>query len=225
MAGNKTAAAEGAGTVAKSLVDKALKARWEKAIARYRAARDTESSGWDDRYEALGDIIESEPPYYLAGGHATTRAFLKAEAPGETERSVRRSIRVARHFEPSDEATHGIAKLEALLDYLAAHGSKATVPAKLDLARQRVRVAEGKSFRMRPFAELTLAELRRAARAKGAGSSEASAKVPAEVKKWRAALAKAKLSQVGVSLQGGLLTFSGIAPEMVKKVGAVLGKG
>jgi hypothetical protein len=71
----------------------------------------------------------------------------------------------------------------------------------------------------------TLAELGWAARAKAGGAPAGSAKAPAEVKKWKAVLAGAKLVQVGVSLQGGRLTFSGIEPEMVKKVGAVLAKG
>jgi len=119
----------------------------------------------------------------------------------------------------------GFAKLEALLDYLAANGAKTTVPAKIDLEKQRVRMADGKSYKMVPFAQLTLAELRRAARAKAGGAPAGSAKVPAEVKKWKAVLAGAKLAQVGVSLQGGLLTFSGIEPEMVKRVGAALAKG
>ena len=57
------------------------------------------------------------------------------------------------------------------------------------------------------------------------GAGAGPAKVPAEVKKWKAVLAGAKVAQVGVSLQGGLLTFSGIEPEMVKKVGAALAKG
>ena len=225
MAGKAKSAAKNAVPTAESVVNKALKARWQREIARYRAARDSEASDWDDRYEALGDIIEFEPPSYLAGGYASVSAFLKAEVPGETERSVRRAIRVARHFEPSDEAAHGISKLEALLDYLKAHGSEPSVPAKIDLARQRVRVADGKSYKMKPFAEVTVSELRRASRVKAAGATAESAKVPAAVKKWKAALARAKLAQVGVSLKGGLLTFSGIAPAQVKKLGAVLAKG
>jgi hypothetical protein len=89
-----------------------------------------------------------------------------------------------------------------------------------------IRVHAPTSYKMVPFAQLALAELRRAARAKkGSAATVESAKVPAEVKKWKAALAKAKLPQVGVSLQAGLLTFSGISPDLVKRVGAVLGKG
>ncbi len=221
MPGAKKSATKNAPTAP---VNKVLKTKWEKAIATYRGARDAESSGWDDRYEALGDIIEAEPPLYLAGGYSTIKAFLAAEAPGETERSVRRAVRVARHFDPADEAKHGVAKLEALLDYLAAHGGESKVPAKLDLSKQRVRLPQGKSYQMRPFAELTLAELRRAARSKAGAGADDRANASPEVKRWKAVLVKAKLAQVAVSMRGGLLTFSGIAPELVKKVGAVLGK-
>lgn len=45
------------------LVDKVLKAKREKAIATYRGARDAGSSRWDDRYEAVGNIIEADPPW------------------------------------------------------------------------------------------------------------------------------------------------------------------
>src|SRR5687767_11771137 len=76
------------------VVDAALKARWNEAIARYRAARDEEVEGWDERYEALGEIIDSEPPYYLAGGYKTAREFLKKEVPDQDERSVRAYVRV-----------------------------------------------------------------------------------------------------------------------------------
>ena len=103
------------GAPPEGLVDKALKARWEEAIARYRKARTEEIEGWDERYEALGDILDNDPPYYLAGGHKTARAFLQAEVPDQDERSVRTYIRVARFFDPEDEAKHGVSKLDLLL--------------------------------------------------------------------------------------------------------------
>ena len=55
MAPTKNAAPKQPQTVPASPVNKALKARWHKEIAHYRAARDSEVSGWHEGYEALGD--------------------------------------------------------------------------------------------------------------------------------------------------------------------------
>ena len=67
MAATRKTSSKTTSSAAKGPVDTALKAKWEKAIDQYRAARDAETSGWDERYEALGDIVEAEPPLYLAG--------------------------------------------------------------------------------------------------------------------------------------------------------------
>ena len=56
---------------ANPMEDKALKQRYLEALDRLRNASASEAKGWDERYEALGDILESEPPYYLAGGYKT----------------------------------------------------------------------------------------------------------------------------------------------------------
>jgi hypothetical protein len=154
------------------LVDRALKARWNEALERYRVARAEETAGWDERYEALGDIVDAKPPLYLAGGFKTAGAFLRAEAPELSERQVRTYIRVARYFDPEDEARHGVSKLEALLDYLEAAGGVPLAPAKLHVERQRVRVKRGKVERRVPFAEVTVQELRAAVKkARGGRSS------------------------------------------------------
>jgi hypothetical protein len=198
---------------ASPLADRRLKARWKEAITRYRRARDEETSSWDERYEALSEVLESDPPLYLAGGYKTARAFLRAEAPGQTERTVRRYMRVAQHFDPEDESTHGIAKLDALLDYLVAVGGAPVAPAKVNLATQRVRIREGKKTQLRLFSEVSVADLRRVARAALTASQRLPDNLPPLVKAVKSALQRAKLGEVGVRLRAGKLDLGGVPVE------------
>lgn len=207
----------------KVVVDRALKARWQDSLARYRTARTAETAGWDDRYEALGEILDGDPPYYLAGGYETARAFLAAEAPDQDERTVRTYIRVARWFEPEDEARHGVTKLDALLTYLEAAAGAPLAPAKLNLTKQRVRVPDGKTTRAVAFAEATADDLRRATRGVR-GAAHGGPTAPPLVKALRQALAAAKLSAIGVRLRGGRIDLSGIAPAQLAALGKALAK-
>ena len=204
------ATASGAGKTPGVVVDKALKARWEEALARYHQARVEETEGWDARYEALGDILESDPPYFLAGGYKSAAAFLKAEVPDQDERTVRMHVRVARYFDPQDEAQFGVAKLDLLLRYLQAAGGVPLAPTKIATDRQKVRVAEGKEFRNVPFSEATAEDLRRAARAEAGAKGKTASSRPPAAKALHAALSKAKLGSVGVRVRGGRVDLTGI---------------
>ena len=204
------------------LIDPALKARWQEALARYRHARDEETAGWDERYQALGEILDGDPPYYLAGGFKTARAFLAAEAPDQDERTVRMSIRVAQHFDPADEAAHGLAKLDALLTYLEAAGGLPLPPAKLHPDRQKIRVERNGAHRLVPFAEVTREELQAATRT--ARGQHASAKSPPAVVALRRALAKGGLRAISVQLRAGHFLLGNIAPEKLGQLGRALAR-
>jgi len=207
------------------LVDRALKARWEAAIGRYRRARSEETEGWDERYEALGEILDSDPPYYLAGSYRSAKAFLAAEAPGQDLRSVRRYVRVARHFDPADEVRYGITRLDVLLDYLEATNHAAPLPpAKIDLARQKVRLLESGQSRLRPFAELGVDELRAACRAARRAEAKPSAKLPPIARAVEQALTKAGLRTIAVGVRGGALYLGSIPMAQVPALGAALSK-
>lgn len=196
-----------------ALVDKALKKRWTEAIGRYRVARDEASAGWDARYEALDEIISSEPPYYLAGGYATIGAFLRAEVPNESARGVNMAIRVARHFDPEDESKYGMTNLDVLLRYLEADAGGPLGKAKIDPSRQKIRVKVGKTTKLVPFAQATREQVRAAARVAQGRGGGASAALPPMVKTLKKALSEAGLSAVAVSMRAGKVTLSGIAPE------------
>jgi hypothetical protein len=192
-----------------SLTDKALKARWEHAITRYRAAKSKETKSWDEEYEALGDILESDPPFYLAGGYKNVTAFLAVELPGVDERTAKRNIRVARHFDPADEQKHGVTKLDALLDYFESETGAPAIPAKIHLDRQKVKVLRGKRSVSLPFADVSINDLRAAARKAKSGGKTSTFEPPA-IKALRAKLAAAKLSMVSVGLRNGVLSFGNV---------------
>ncbi len=209
------------------LADPALKKRWDAAIARYRDALRDETQGWDERYEALDEIINSQPPYYLAGGYKDATSFLRAEAPSEERRTIRTYIRVARHFDPIDEANYGITKLDLLVSYLEVKTGKAP-QGKIDPEAHRIRLGDSKTAKDSPFSTVSTEQLRLAIRALRAGKETQASKESPLIKQIRALLSQHELSTVGVSLRGGRITLSGIEPAsipaLVKALGAVKSK-
>jgi hypothetical protein len=193
------------------VVDKALKQRWTIEMERLKEARASETAGWDELYEALGEIVASDPPLYLAGGYKTARDFLKKELPDKNERTLRSYIRVARHFDPEDEVKHGITKLELLLDYLEVAGGAPLAPAKIRLSKQKVRVASDKASRLVPFDEVTVEQLRSAIRVARSSSGKVGKAQPPLVKEIRKALAGKGIGSVGVSLRNKLVVLT-VAP-------------
>jgi hypothetical protein len=211
------------GALGESLVDRGLKIRWEEALSRYRAARGEEMAGWDERYEALGEILDSDPPYYLAGGYKTARAFLAAEVPDQDERTVRTYVRVARYFDPEDEAQYGVTKLDALLDNLEAAGGAPLAPAKIRPAKTKVRVSrQGKEVAI-PFADATKEELRAATRSAKAKSGRITKTEPPLVKVLRKTLAKAGLGKISLRLRRDELDFGGVPKDRIAALGKALG--
>ncbi len=206
-----------------AMADPKLMAAWRGAIGKYRAALEGESASWDKRYELLAAIIDHDPPLYLAGGYQHLRSFLAAEAPGESERTIRSKMRVARYFAPSDEAAHGVTKLDLLLGYLDAKGAlpKAGRALNPDTVRLEVRV-NGSVERVR-FVDASAATLRSATRELLSQADGTKARQPRAVVAVRAALGKAGLGQVTVSLRGSRLTLGGIEPSELGKLAKALG--
>lgn len=205
-----------------ALVDKALKKRWLDTMGRYRAALADESAGWDTRYEALDEIINAQPPYYLAGGYSTIAQFLKGEVPNESERGVKMAIRVARHFDPEDESRYGISNLDALLSYLEAEAGGELGRAKVHPERQKIPVKQGKGTKLVPFAEATREQIKAAVRVARGTSGAAKAKLPPAVARLKKSLGGAGLADIAVSMRGGKVTLSGIAVESFAALAKVL---
>ena len=93
-------------------VDAKLKARWDAALAEVGKAKARGASAFDELYEAVGAIIDHDPPLYVLGGYASVKEFA-AEVLGEKARTVQRNVRVARFASPRDEDKYGVTKLDA----------------------------------------------------------------------------------------------------------------
>lgn len=202
------------------LVDKALAARWNEVIDRLRAARAGAARGWDDKYEAVDEILEHK--LYLAGGFKTVRAFLEKELPGEDERSVRTYVRVARYFDPADEEKYGVSRLDLLLGYLEAAGGAPLAPAKINLAATRVKVPAKKGVQSILFAEASIDQLRAAVRAARTKGKKEVAKEPPAVKALRSHFAKSGLRGVGVRLRNEHYDFSSVPRDGLAKLAKAL---
>ena len=94
-----------------------LKKDFAKLQSSLRKLRGQGTESFDALYELVGQILASDPPLYVGGGYKTKEAFIAAELPGETLRSVQRNVLVARCFSPEEEAKHGIAFLEEVALY------------------------------------------------------------------------------------------------------------
>jgi hypothetical protein len=212
------------GGVPSVTVDEELEARWEREITRFRHARASELASWDERYEALGNILEGE--LYLAGHFRSASAFLSVEAPDLDERTAKQYARVARCFDPEDEAAHGVAKLDALLEYLEAQGDGQLAKAKvmIKLATQKVSVPDGKKSIEVPFAEVTREALRRATRALKGKSGKVAPKLPPLVSAIKEVATSAGVPTIGVRLAGGRVDLTGIPTTKLQALCRALGK-
>lgn len=210
----------------KALTDAQLKTRFQEELARFDRARTTETENWDEMYEAIGEILYSDPPLFLAAGHKTARAFLAEVLPGVTEQTVRAYVRVAKYFDPEDEKHYGVSKLQFYLDYLEAHGGAPLAAAKIDLRKATVSLDRGKKGNPRkvPLHEVTYDELRAAARAAKSSGRRVKKNEPPAIAALRKQLAGVKLGAIGVRLRGGRLDLSGIPLADVEALGRVLVK-
>ncbi len=165
--------------------------RWQEARGRYREAQGGEAEGWDQRYEALGEILDDQ--LYLAGGYRTAAAFLAAEAPGLSLDSARQYVEVARHFDPADEVRFGISKLALLVAYLKAQAGGLLPLVKVHPDRQKIVLADGKRRRTIAFSGATAEQLRAAIRgAHHAAGTTRPQKKPAAVVAMETGLRRAR---------------------------------
>jgi hypothetical protein len=203
---------------------RALKARFAAAMDRYKTAHGDEAADWDAQYEALGEIVDAEPPLWRAGGFTSERAFFKSVLPEDAPRTIRTRIRVARHFDPADEAAFSIEKLAALLDYLETENGGALPRVKVHPARQTVLVAHGGGYRRVPFDHASREQIRAAIRRKRGRAAAAVHTDSPAVKRVRARLRSAGLGAVAVRERHEVLDFGGVPSAQVQDFGAALAK-
>ena len=146
---------------------------------------------FDRQYETVGEIIEHDPPLYLAGGYASDKAFF-TEVLKQSERTARRLVRVAKYASPQEETRYGISKLDAALDWLEAKAGKPRGRVPVDFPKLRVPTPDGTI----PFEEATVEHLRAATRQ---ARKQPRPKSPPLVRALRAALPTA-LKAITVNL-------------------------
>ena len=200
-------------------VDRAMKRRYDELVEAISRTTREGSSAFDERYEAIGEIIESDPPLWVAGGYSTVQAFL-AGVVKEPERSVRRMVRVARFASPAEETRHGVAKLDAGLAYVEAK-TAGTIKERLPIDWRALRVPVRRSGKNRRvlFAAATIDELHAAARALRKPPRKPK---DALVTRLDAALRAAGLGAVRAHAAAGHVTLSGIGRADLAKLGRVL---
>jgi hypothetical protein len=182
-------------------------------------AQDAEIARWDEAYEALGEILLSDPPLYLAGGFKSAKAFVAEVLPGMRVDTVRASVRVARHFDPDTEKKHGIAKLALLLDYLAAQNGGELPSVRIDPDRSKVATKKGAVA----FASLSYDELRDAVRAAKSRKGRVTTDAP-EVRALRAVFAKHALGNVTLALRDGRWSFGRVEARQFKDLAAAFAR-
>jgi hypothetical protein len=193
-------------------VDRALKQRWEKALATVKASKQRGASAFDQLWETVGEVVEHDPPLYLAGGFSTARGFFAAHFD-ETERTAYRNIRVAKYASPAEEARYGVAKLDLVLSFIEA---KLGAPAKgrlpVDFANVKIPVRRNGEDRKVGIEVATAQEIAAATRNLTRAARKTPAKVSPMVAALTKALSKGALRAVTVRFSNGKLSLGGIDP-------------
>lgn len=200
----------------------ALRKEFEQVRTRLRKLRAQGSEAFDDLYEEVARILESDPPLYLGGGYRTREAFIAAELPGETIRSVNRNMLVALCFSPEDEARHGINFLEEVALYTKELAGAAEAPRAIDLDKLRIPTGEKGKETKKLARNATIDEVRKARRAlrKGTGTRR---NAPAAEKALRTALGKQEgLSRIAVRATRDTVSLGAIPLGELRALGKVL---
>lgn len=196
-------------------VDRALKVRWDKAIATLSASKQKGATAFDVLWETVSEIVEHDPPLFLAGGFSTAKAFLAAHFE-ETERSAYRNMRVAKYASPTEEARYGVAKLDLALTYIEAKlGAPAKGSLPVDFARMKIPVERDGEEKKLGLEEVTAQEIAAAARKLARTAKKAPSKASPLVAAFTKALSKGPLRAVTVRLSNGKLSFGGVDPAAI----------
>jgi len=205
----------------------AQRAALERALAAklraLRALRKEETSSWDRGWEIVAEILEHEPPLWR-GAYASESAFIRAELPGETMRSVRRNALVARTFRPADIEARGPHVLEEIALYLQERGGAARPARAVDLSRVVVMVPEGAGLRRVAAAAVEIEQVR-AARRKLRHGSAGGRKVGPVERAIRAELEKkAALRGITVRTEGEHASLGNVPVTALGELAAALAK-
>jgi len=205
---NKPAAkAPSAATRALARVDPAMQKRYEELLAEISHADTDAMRGFDRKYEAVGEVLDSK--LYLLSPYGTPEKWTLGDL-GEKYRSARRNVRVAQYCSPDDEHRYGTAKLDAVLTYLDAKTHGLTEHLPVALAKLRIPVTRGGKALRLSIEDATFDEINAAAKGDRAGT-KGSRRSPVEAA-FAAALAKDKeLAKATVRVRDGSASFGAVA--------------
>ncbi len=202
-------------------VDTALQALYRETLHHLEQATNEGAQAWDQRYEAIAEMLEHQPPLYLAGGFSTDADFI-AQVVQENRQAVYRNVRVAKYATPTDIETYTARRLDlaiAIVEFKNGGPLKAHTP--LDFARLRFPVPKGKTVSMKGLAQCSVADLA-AALAHLRGREAASKKASPLAQSVAATLAKAKVKGATAHLVGQTVVLR-VPVVGLAKVGHALG--
>lgn len=203
-------------------MDRVLKQRWERTFSLMKSAKLKGASAFDELWEAVGEVVEHEPPLYLAGGFATAKAFFAANFE-ETERTAYRNIRVAKYASPAEEEKFGVAKLDLVLGYIEA---KLGAPAKgrlpVDFASLKIPVERDGKMHHVGIADATAKEIAAATRTLTRTARKAPPFASPVVTAVTKAFAKGALRTISVRWAAGKLSLGGIPPAAIPDLAKAL---
>jgi hypothetical protein len=183
-------------------IDASLKKLWEEASKRLTQATSQGALAWDERYEAIADITEHQPPLYLAGGFATEKAFFE-KSVGEDRSTVYRNMRVAKYATAREVETYGASRLDAAITFVETkNGGALKGRTPIDFASLRFPVKSG----TKKLEQATVEDLRDAIAALK-GTTRASVKASPEATAISALLEKSKVKGVTFDVRKDLVVL------------------
>jgi hypothetical protein len=191
-------------------VDATLKRRFDALSTQVRAAKSRGASAFDALWEAVGEIVEHDPPLYVVAGYGSAPEYFREEL-GETARNAWRFIRVAKLASPREETKYGTTKLDAALSYLEAKVGAPIAHPPLPVAFERLRIpvkSDKDGRKTVPLAEARVEDVVAATRA--LSKKERAPTSSAEAALREAMARHVGLRDVGVRVRNGLATFTGV---------------
>lgn len=202
-------------------MNKDLRDRWQRALDAVKDAKREGASAFDVLWETVAEIVDHDPPLYLAGGLATTKDFL-AQHLNETERSARRWMRVARYASPAEEVRYGVSKLDAVIGYLEAKSGpiKGSLPVAFD--KLKIPVERDGKITQVPLEEATVEQIGTAARKLNRTGQKHPVRASPALLAVTRALSKGKLRGISAKISGGKLMLGAVPLDALTELADAL---
>jgi len=190
-------------------IDPKLKSRYDKLLAEIDDARRDEASQFDRLYEAVGEILESEPALWPLGGYASLAEWCDAELKSPL-RTVQRNVRVAKYASPAQIDKLGSTLLDAALGYIEAKVGVVKGKLPVDFDHLKVPVKRDGGTKNVPLADATVDEVKAATKALHADQRRGQGKSRSGDALAKAMSKHAALTDVDARVSNGMVSFSRI---------------